>query len=123
MVKILDGRVRTESLIDTILPANARGRAKMADTFIVTGKIDAGDVTDAKLDSLFQMGRNTTVPETAIGVTFPTAYADTPVVVAVPGPGNTWARVISADKVSFLWQGSAGPPPGTASWLAWGHRT
>lgn len=132
MVKIVDGRVRTENLIDSILPATARGRGKMADTFVVTAKVDEGDITtplimdghviDGKLNSLFQMQRLTTVPETGIWVTFPTGYQDTPVVIAVPGPGNNYARVISVNPTAFNWLGQAGPPPGTASWLAWGHR-
>ena len=98
MVKIVDGRIRTENLL-------------------------AGEVTNPKMDSLFQKSILTTVPDTGIWVTFPTAYADTPVVIAVPGSGNTWARVISVGKTSFNWQGAAGPGPGTASWLAWGHKT
>ena len=152
MVKIVDGRVRTENLIDSILPATARGRAKMANTFVVTAKVDEGDITtpllaelaateskigttaivtgkirdghviDGKLNSLFQMASLTTVPETGIWVTFPTGYQDTPVVIAVPGPGNNYARVISVNPTAFNWLGQAGPPPGTASWLAWGHR-
>ena len=97
MVKIVDGRIRTENIV-------------------------AGRVTNPKLDSLFQMGRLALVPDTAIGVTFPTAYKDTPVVIAVPGPGNTWVRVNSVTPAAFQWMGAAGPGPGTASWMAWGHR-
>jgi len=147
MVKIVDGRVRTENLIDSILPATARGRGKMADTFLVTGKladnvlsadatgrgkmadgfIVAGEVaaeaiSDDKLDSFFQGEMLTTVPETGLWVTYPTPYTATPTVMAVPGPGNTWARVRQVGVDSFEWQGAAGPGPGTASWFAWGHR-
>ena len=96
MSKIVDGRVRTENLLK-------------------------GEVVNSKLDSLFQKGLNASLPQTAIGVTFPTAYADTPIVMCTPGAGNSYARIISVDKVSFQWQGANGNP-GTASWMAWGHR-
>ena len=147
MVKIVDGRVRTENLIDSILPATTRGRLKMADDFITTpklldglltadaagrlkmadgfivaGEVAAEAISDDKLDSFFQGGILTTVPETGLWVTYPTPYTATPTVMAVPGPGNTWARVRQVGLTSFEWQGAAGPGPGTASWFAWGHR-
>lgn len=140
MPRIIDGRVRTEHLVDGILSADATGRAKMADSFVNTSKLgdDAvtqaiiadsavgtaqiigGEVTNPKLDSLFQTDRLVAVGTVEAWVDFPTVYGDTPVVTTAPGPDVAYARITNVLPGSFSWQADA---PGSASWLAHGHRS
>jgi len=120
MPRIIDGRVRTEHLVDGILSADATGRAKMADSFVVAGKVTDDSITNPKLNSLFQTGRLVAVGTVEAWIDFPTAYGDTPVVTTAPGPDVEYARILSVLPGSFSWQADAA---GSASWIAHGHRS
>jgi len=134
MVRIVDGRIRAEN----ILPAAVREPAldtlsvtgpKVRDDAITAPKIDTlavitehirpGNVTNPTLNSLFQMQRLVAIGSVEAYVSFPTAYGDTPVVTTAPGPTVTYARVTAVTPGSFAWLANA---PGSASWMAWGHR-
>ena len=93
-MRIIDGRIRAERIL-------------------------SGEVTDPKLDSLFQMQRLVAVDTVPAYVSFPTAYGDTPVVTTAPGPDAQYARVTNILPESFEWMSDA---PGSANWMAWGHR-
>lgn len=93
-MRIVDGRVRAERIL-------------------------SGEVTDPKLDSLFQTDRLVAVDTPPAYIAFPTAYGDTPVVTTAPGPDATYARIIDVWPESFSWQSDAA---GSASWMAHGHR-
>jgi len=93
-MRILDGRIREERLLDD-------------------------EVTDAKLHSLFQMDRLVAIGSVEATVAFGTAYGDTPVVTTAPGPDISYARITGVWPESFTWVADT---PGSASWMAWGHR-
>jgi len=93
--------------------------AKLADSIVATSKILDGDVTDPKLNSLFQSQNLVSIDSVETYVSFPVAYSDTPVVATAPGPGVTYARVTDVTPGSFAWVGDAS---GSASWFAHGHR-
>lgn len=95
MPRIIDGRIRTEHVGD-------------------------GSITNPKLDSLFQTDRLVAVGTVEAWVNFPIAYGDTPVVTTAPGPDVAYARITNVLPGSFSWQADA---PGSASWIAHGHRS
>lgn len=81
---------------------------------IVDGRIDPG-----QLDVLLQQARFVGVTATAANVTFPRRYANTPVVIATPGPSHTYVRVLGITPDSFRWQADAS---GSAHWMSYGPR-
>jgi len=92
---------------------------RIIDGRMAVDQIGDGDITNAKLDSLFQGENRVDVDSVVAYTAFAIAYSDTPVVTVSPADGVQWVRVTDVTPGSFQWIADAA---GSASWFSHGHR-